>query len=46
MKSGNTTADNMTKAAGKATSTPITRLGQAIRGGLNDLGNMISGGKK
>jgi hypothetical protein len=45
-KAGNTTAANMTKAAGNATSTTITKLRQAVGGGLNGLGNMISGGKK
>ncbi|MDP9290351.1 MAG: hypothetical protein M3P08_19435 [Thermoproteota archaeon] len=46
MTAGNTTAANMTKAAGNATSTTITKLGQAIGGGLKGLGNTISGGKK
>ena len=46
MTAGNTTAANMTKAAGNATSTTMTKLGQAIGGGLKGLGNTISGGKK
>jgi len=45
-KAGNTTAANMTKAAGNATSTTVTKLRQAIGGGLKGLGNMISGGNK
>ena len=45
-KAGNTTAANMSKAAGNATSTTVTKLRQAIGGGLKGLGNMISGGNK
>lgn len=37
-KACNTTASNMTKAAGYATSTTITKLRQAIGGGLKGLG--------
>jgi len=48
-KAGNATAGNMSKA-GNATagnmSNAVTKLSQAVGGGLKGLGNLISPGKK